>query len=39
MAHCTAAPGQGEKPRFHNPLGKAINLARHLILRAPAVPA
>jgi hypothetical protein len=28
-----------EKVRVHNPLGNAADLARHLILSVPAVPA
>ncbi|MET3911989.1 hypothetical protein ABID59_006356 [Bradyrhizobium sp. S3.3.6] len=39
MAHCTAMLAKREKPRFHSPLGKPPDLARHLILTVLAVPA
>jgi hypothetical protein len=39
MAQEDATPAKAEKSRIHNPLGIGFDLARHLILKVPAVPA
>jgi len=39
MAQPAAVPAKREKGRIHKPLGNKADLARHLILWVPAVPA
>jgi len=39
MAHVGSNPAKPQKTRVHKPLGNLADLARHLILWCPAVPA